>query len=414
MTQDRTPFLCFLTDDESHIQLCLRYWALDRKLKWSEKFTGLLTDTGLSRGELTNLLRSACRAHVLYLRCANCRVPMQVGTRNEYAPLVGAIVRSGRRLRSPMCRDCEAQVRSVTHEAMALEAEWTGSRVARIVEPLHARTQCIDFDKLSFVQSFELYAVLVAADVGPEDFGIPPLTSLTTLLTPTPGLSAEIYLRLYKDGILLPSSSTNPNAFSFDAETGTIRLGVSSVSWVLAKDVLNRSPQELLFVLFERLEHPEPAAVKKLWYMVAADECKRYFESQCERYRFTEPWIYSDKVASAIHHYLDRCSIGQAWNIIYYAVKNLAALAQEGKHTRQHIYNMMPGAIRRYADFRLGNESTIHPWRRVSRTAEAWVTSILLDKVLKNGNVVFENLSGRNVHDYVDRMGPSVPDPDNS
>ena len=219
---------------------------------------------------------------------------------------------------------------------------------------------------------------------------------------------------LYEDGILLPAASSCPNVFRSGGSSGTIKFNVSEVSWVLAKDSLGRSLQEIVEILFDRLEHPEPAAVEELWYMIAVDECKRYFVSQCERYRFTEPGIYTDKVAAAIHHYLDRCSIGQAWNIIYYAVKNLAALAQEGRHTRQHIYNMMPGAIRRYADFRLGNQHTIHPWRRATPTAEAWVTSILLDKVLKNGNVLFEKLSGHEVYGYVSDSTRTVSDLDNS
>jgi hypothetical protein len=413
MLQDRTRFLCFLTDNDFHIELCLRYWTLDPNRKWREPFTTLLADTGLGQWHLTTLLRSACRAYLLYLRCKGCGVPLHVGNRSEFAPLTGAILKSGRQLHTPMCTECEAQARAAAHEALTLEAERTSARVARVVQTMHAQARPVDFSTLSFVLSFTLYAVLVAADVGLEDPGIPPLASQTSPLTATPGLSEEIYLRLYEAGILLPSSSTNPNAFSLDAGTCSMKFAVREVPWVLAKDTLGRSLQEIQSVLFERLEHPEPTAVEKLWYMVALDECKRYFESQCERYRFTEPGIYTDKVGAAIHHYLERCSIGQAWNIIYYAVKNLAALAQEGRHTRQHIYNMMPGAIRRYADFRLGNQNTIHPWRRASPTREAWVTSILLDKILKNGNVVFENLSGQAVYGHVDRLGRAAPDPDN-
>lgn len=414
MSQDRTPFLCFLTDNDQHIELCLRYWALDAGRRWKEPFSKLLSDAGLSQWELTNLLKSACSAHLLHLRCKNCRAPIQASTRSEYAPLKGAIVQFGRQLQSPMCSDCEAQARGAVHEAVAFEAEHARSLVDRALESLHARARSVDFGRLSYVQTFLLYAVLVAADVGPGDQGIPALASQPFSLSPTAGLAYGIYTTLYENGILLPAALSRPNAFRPDSGSGKIKFNVSDVSWVLAKDSLGRSIQEIVAILFDRLEHPEPAAVAELWYMVAVDECKRYFETQCERYRFTESQIYTDKVAAAIRHYLDRCSIGQAWNIIYYAVKNLAALAQEGRHTRQHIYNMMPGAIRRYADFRLGNQNAIHPWRRSAPSAEAWVTSILLDKVLKNGNVLFENLSGCEVHSYVDRSRRAALVPDNS
>jgi ABC-type phosphate transport system substrate-binding protein len=92
------------------------------------------------------------------------------------------------------------------------------------------------------------------------------------------------------------------------------------------------------------------------------------------------------------------------WNIIYYAIKNLAALAQEGTYTRQHIYNMIPGSIRRYADYRLAKDEEIRPWRRPSLTTESWITSILLDKVLKGGDVSFETLKGQDVVGYVERL----------
>lgn len=414
MSQDHTPFLCFLTDNDHHIELCLRYWALDPGRRWKEPFSKLLSDAGLSQWELTNLLKSACSAHLLYLRCKSCRTPLRVRTRSEYSPLKGAVVQFGRQSRSPMCADCEAEVRVAVHEPVAFEAEHARSVVDRALEGLHARARSVDFGTLSYVQTFLLYAVLVAADVGPGDQSIPALASQAFSLSPTAGLADEIYTMLYEDGILLPAASSCPNVFRSGGSSGTIKFNVSEVSWVLAKDSLGRSLQEIVEILFDRLEHPEPAAVEELWYMIAVDECKRYFVSQCERYRFTEPGIYTDKVAAAIHHYLDRCSIGQAWNIIYYAVKNLAALAQEGRHTRQHIYNMMPGAIRRYADFRLGNQHTIHPWRRATPTAEAWVTSILLDKVLKNGNVLFEKLSGHEVYGYVSDSTRTVSDLDNS
>ena len=120
-------------------------------------------------------------------------------------------------------------------------------------------------------------------------------------------------------------------------------------------------------MLFRRLDQPDPEAVKALWYVVAEGECRRYFVSQWERYRFAHPSVYSVKVSAAIRTYLDQCSIGHLWNVVYYAVRDLAALAQEGRHTSQHIYNMLSGGIRRQAEYRLANGKPIHPWHRPSQ-----------------------------------------------
>lgn len=114
--------------------------------------------------------------------------------------------------------------------------------------------------------------------------------------------------------------------------------------------------------------------------------------------------IYSAKVSAMFKVYLEQCSIGQMWNVIHYAVKNLAALTQKGKHTPLHIYNMLPRGIRRYADYRLANGQTIRPWHRPSPTRASWITNILLDKILKAGDICFERLSGRDVFKYAEYL----------
>jgi hypothetical protein len=65
---------------------------------------------------------------------------------------------------------------------------------------------------------------------------------------------------------------------------------------------------------------------------------------------------------------------------------------------------MLPGGIRRYADYRLGNGNTIRPWHRPSPSGESWITNILLDKVLKAGDVAFEMLKGQDVVQYVEYL----------
>jgi hypothetical protein len=275
---------------------------------------------------------------------------------------------------------------------------------------LHERAEPVDYAKLGYVQSCLLYAALVAANVGSDDLEIPPLVSQTEPLAPTVELSDGIYTRLYTDRILLPAFSSDRHALSLNEQTGVVTFSVRTGTWRLADDLTGRSRDEILSVLYRRLEEPDPRAAEELWYLVAVEECKRYFVSQCERYRFIDPGIYSSKVAATLRDYLDRCSIGQMWNIIYYAIKNLAALAQEGTYTRQHIYNMIPGSIRRYADYRLAKDEPIRPWRRPSPATESWMTSILLDKVLKSGDISFETLTGQDVVSYVERVLAGLPD----
>ncbi|GAA0429843.1 hypothetical protein ACFOY5_23395 [Massilia aurea] len=223
-------------------------------------------------------------------------------------------------------------------------------------------------------------------------------------LAPTPELANEIYGRLCTDGIFIPALSSDLDAFSLDRDTDAVTIDIRAGAWTLASDVSGRSIDEILTLLFRRLDRPEPKAVEVLWYLVAEDECRRYFVSQWQRYRFAHPGIYSAKVSGAIQHYLDKCSIGEMWNVVYYSVKNLAALTQEGKHTPQHIYNMLPGGIRRSVDYRLANGQSIWPWHRPSPREASWLTNILLDTILKAGDVCFKKLKGRDVVKYVEYL----------
>lgn len=357
------------------------------------------------------MLRSACRACLPHLRCDACESPFQVGTRSEYSPLTGSLTKFGRRSRPRLCAFCDAAALAANREANLFAVQQHRDRLTGALKRLHQRAEPVDYAKLSYVQSCLLYAALVAASVGSDDLEIPPLVSQTEPLAPTVELSDRIYTRLYADRILLPALSSDPHALSLNEETGVVTFSVRTGTWALASDLTGRSIDEILSVLFERLEQPEPKAAEELWYLVAEDECKRYFVSQCERYRFIHPGIYSSKVVASLRDYLGRCSIGQMWNIIYYAIKNVAALAQEGTYTRQHIYNMIPGSIRRYADYRLAKDEEIRPWRRPSPTTESWITSILLDKVLKGGGISFETLKGQDVVRYVQQTLVGTSDP---
>lgn len=414
MTEDRSPFVCFLTDNEAQNTLCLRYWSVDATGKWSETFDKLVSDSGLGKWDLTNMLKSACRAYLPHVRCRACEVPIQVGTRSEYAPLTGRLQALGKRSRPPLCTHCNAAALAANREADLFAQQQHRERITGVLKRLHEKASPIDYGSLSYVQSCLLYATLVAANVGPDDQVLTPLASVTGALAPTPALSEEIYTRLFNDGIILPALSSDPNAFSHSEETGSVTIDIRMGAWTLADDVAGRSMDEIFCVLFERLEQPEPQAVEELWYLVAENECKRYFVSQCERYRFIQPDVYSSKVAAAVRHYLDRFSIGQVWNIIYYVLKDLAALSQERTYARQHIYNMIPGSIRRYADYRLANDKSIRPWRRPPPTTESWLTSILLDKVLKGGDISFETLKGQDVIAHVEHLlaGPTAASPD--
>jgi hypothetical protein len=304
----------------------------------------------------------------------------------------------------PLCTACAAVALTQKQGTDFFVPKRRQDRVASALKRLHERAKPVDYANLGFYQSCLLYAALLAANLAPGESVVPPLEMQMDELAPTPELADEIYALLCSEGVILPALSSDLNAFDLERNSDAVTCNIRAGAWTLANDVCGRSIDEILALLFRRLDQPDPEAVKALWYLVAEDECRRYFVSQWERYRFAHPGIYSAKVSATLQVYLDQCSIGQMWNVIYYAVKNLAALTQEGKHTPQHIYNMLPGGIRRYADYRLANGQPIRPWHRPSPAGASWLTNVLLDKILKAGDICFERLNGQDVVKYIEHL----------
>ena len=410
MTSSRMRYLCLLTDSEIANSFCLRYWARSSEGDWSERFDTLLSDSGLSKREMLDMLKSACRFYFPRVRCSRCELQVSVSTRSEYSALIGMINRAEREPYSLLCTSCAALAFAPNQISNYHLPKRPHDHVTNALMRLHEKARPIDYEKLGFFQSCLLYAALLAANLAPGRNVLPPLEIQIEDLAPTPELADEIYAQLCTDGILLPALSSDLTRFSLEQNTGAVTVNIRKGAWTLANDVCGRSIEEILELLFRKLNQPDPEATYALWYLVAEDECKRYFVSQWERYRFAHPGIYSAKISAMLQVYLDQFSIGQMWNVIHYAVKNLAALTQEGEHTPLHIYNMLPGGIRRNADYRLANGQLIRPWHRPSPTSASWMTNILLDKILKAGDICFERLRGQDVFKYAEYLATQPSD----
>lgn len=350
------------------------------------------------------MLKSACRFYFPRVRCSKCDLQVSVSTRSEYSALIGMINRAEKESYSLLCTSCAALAFAPNPILDYHVPKRPHDHVTSALMRLHEKAKPIDYENLGFLQSCLLYAALLAANLAPGRNFLPPLEMQIEDLAATPELADEIYAQLCTDGILLPALSSDLTGFSLEQNTGAVTVNIREGAWSLAKDVCGRSIEEILELLSRKLDQPDPEATHALWYLVAEDECKRYFGSQWERYRFAHPGIYSAKISAMFQMYLDQFSIGQMWNVIHYVVKNLAALTQEGKHTPLHIYNMLPGGIRRNVDYRLANGQAIRPWHRPSPTKASWMTNILLDKILKAGDICFERLSGRDVFKYAEYL----------
>lgn len=396
-----SPFLCFLTDDAAHLALCLRYWAV-RKDAWAERCDAIAQESGYSSSKLLGLVRAGCRACLCHCRCVHCGMPFEVRTRGHYSIYKGRPTEYASRQSVIVCKACVGAVRESEARAMEAASERHRDRLAAVILRATSDTFTFDYSSISYVQTFFLHSAMVAANVHCEGNRLGPLKYSIEDLGSTPDLSEYVYKRLYEDKIICPDFAAHPGAFTISDTNGEIDFAFDSVHWLIAEDAGGRDIGDIDRMLVARLDDAEPKAVEELWFLVAESECQKYFLKQCERYRFFQDDIYSLKVAEVIKEFLPNFSIGQMWNVIYYVIKDLAALAQEKSYARKHVYNMIPGQLRRFFDYRIASSKPPHPWRRPALLTESWMTSLLLDKVLGDGSTSFETISGQSVAMHVE------------
>ena len=402
MIRNPTPLLCFISDNENAIDLCLRYWSLNQKGVWSEKVESLLAERKILRQDLLDTLREACLVCVAGVRCRDCGTLAQVTSRSDYTHMKSALV-TNRHLYQ--CVECAEANRARRQAAVEFEAEQKKAQLLRVLGPIEDNLTIEAYGSLSYVNAFFLYCLLVAAGEGWQGREIASVKSQPVKLAPTLEMSAAICLRLNSEGILTPASSSSPSAFHFPSEKSSrFTFAPLDVNWTLALDETGYPVERLLAQLENIVCQPDESSAEELWFTVAGSECERYFAELCERYRFPKETLYTEKVKDSIQYCLERLALPQVWNVLWCTMRNIAALIQEGTYIRPHVYNMIAGNIRRDVGRRLANETSIRPWTRLRPQEEAVVTGTLFDKTFKRGTVAFESVAGANVRKFIEGL----------
>jgi hypothetical protein len=389
------PILCFLTDNEQTLDLCLWYWSLEKNGTWSEKVTTLQQASGRAQRDLLALIGASCRLYIMGIRCDDCGTMPEITSRQQFVDAARSFVRKGHVHRCQKCT--QATVHKRVAEAVA-EEEREKAQVANVLTARGATLDPVDYSALGYTAAFLLYSVLRAAGECWQGRQITPLGTQAGNLAPTEEMATAIYMHLYEEGIIAPAPSWNSKAYIIvDGVSGTLNFPPQEVNWALALPKDGAPIENVLGSLEIVLDQRDLVSVAWLWSMVAEAECERYFGELCERYRFSKEAIFSPKVAESIRYCLERVSLAKVWNVLWYTMREIAALIQEGRYIRPHVYNMVAGNLRRDIDRRLANNSPIRPWNRLRADKEPIITGILFDKILGKGTFAFENVTARNI-----------------
>ena len=389
------PVLCFLTDNEQTLDLCLRYWSLADNGTWNEKVTALQQESGWSQHDLLALIGVSSRAYIKGIRCHDCGTLPEITSRQQFAAAARSFVRKGHVHR---CHKC-AQAAEHKHVAEAVaQEERKKAQAANVFAAFGANLDSVDYSALGYTEAFLLYSVLRAAGECWQGRQIISLEAQAGKLAPTYEMATAIYMHLYEEGIISPAPSWSSKAsIVVDDVSGTLNFPPQEVNWTLALPKDGTPIESILGSLEMVLEQHDPVSIAGLWSMVAEAECERYFGELCERYRFSKEVVFTPKVAGSIRYCLERVSLPQVWNVLWCTMREIAALMQEGKYIRPHVYNMVSGNIRRDIDRRLANNTPIRPWTRLRSEKEPIMTGILFDKILGRGDFAFETITARNI-----------------
>ena len=401
--QSPIPFLCFLSDNENYNQLCLRYWACGQEGDWLEDLNQIVSDSGISKSNLSKFIKSNSCAYVLSSRCGLCNNPAELSSRSDFVTSKRRLLNGQYPNYDGICDACKAFQRAEQKQLEKTKKEEFETKVLALIRPIESNFSAYDYNLLSYVNAVLLYSLLISANDNWQDNHIDALDSQTAPLAPTRDLSIEIYRKMYKEGIICPSSTSELSAFTLDKDNpNNFSFLLNKVDWVLASDRSGLPSSGLLELLEEALNYPDESSLKELWFLVAENECQRYFSEQCDQYRFSSEHLYTEKVADSIKYSLERLSIPQVWNVIWCVIRNIAALMQNRNYSRQHVYNMIPGNIRRDVDKRLANNIPIKPWNRQNHDNESFLTSIMFDKILQGGTAAFEVINGTTIMTFLD------------
>lgn len=189
------PILCFLSDNEKTLDICMRYWSLENNGTWSVKVTALQQESGWSQRDLLALIGHSCRSYIGRIRCQDCGGLAEITSRQQFAATARDFVRKGHVHRCHKCAQVAEQKRIA--EAVA-EDERKKAQVANALMALSVNLDPVDYGALGYTEAFLLYSVLRAAGECWEGRQILSLETQAGNLAPTDEMTTAIYMQLYE------------------------------------------------------------------------------------------------------------------------------------------------------------------------------------------------------------------------
>ena len=147
-------------------------------------------------------------------------------------------------------------------------------KLQRIIE----RHRSVEFSALGFLDSFLFYCVLLASVDEWFNSELPSLSILNRKLAPTSLLAQQVYLRMYRQGIVLPSLASPINAFNVSSPVDRpIKFDCARVHWTIASGLYKEEKCEVLAILRKLFSAKDGPSVASLGFTLMQHECLALF-----------------------------------------------------------------------------------------------------------------------------------------
>ena len=380
--------LRYLTDDQTIIELCNRYWEMDADGQFAYKVNDLILPAGIHSRTVSAFVAEHCRVCNPEIACPDCGRPHLFASRSEYQQR-----RSWRfQWQCDDCRQVEADCKHAAQQAAEKARRLQIQQHYGTVRPIPLDP----YKELSFKTAVALLALLrIGAS---EDLSvINPIGEANGLYAPTEELATDLLRLLYRNKCIYVHPSSSPNAFAEDVQT----FYLFRVAWVPPVDESHdpRGVLEAIESIFRKRTWPKEwfDEILLFWRELALHECLQYLQVCMVEHGFE--FNPGEKTKQVLSGALENYTVAQLYVFIYRAVKDAAAYMVSNRVSKKQAANSTIGRIQRQAERALAEGWEIKPYRRDWRAPESMVGHVLYRVALKVGDSGINYTPSHILHD---------------
>ena len=359
---------------EQTVELMTRYYAGEKNAVLIDEFK---IDVKVNQLHLTFPLLEHNES------CPYCQVQMKVQPKSKSAYRKGM----------PFCEKCGHCIGSLAcrcEGCQGIEHRKKRNRRLReiaVQERIQNTIRGLQYNKPLFEELTvrdKLYtAALLRACLSEDMRSIHPVCSTSVVLAPTPDYETKIILHLCNKRIIIPDVQATSSVML--NTNNTIQINARSTSFILNLANSHKTYLEII----ESLLYPQPIegnntyAVFELWQEVAIHEGIEYLQARLQEYRL--PIRVGEKTRLAMGKILEKYSVSQLFNFLWYSVKNAAAFRQKNGISLQHAANTVPGNIIKRYEYANAENWSIKGFDRDSKHPESAISAQLNNYHLGTG-----------------------------